>query len=342
MKISKYNKYVLSVIIYIIAISLFSSDLIWSGDFVFRIIYKYEEGDITEKGSLSLSAYNGKSSEVVIPAYLDNLPVTEISDSAFYNMIDKDDASGRLKYRSPDFITSIIIPDTVQYLSANLLILCSNLKNLKIGAEVRNFNFSVLNNLQKLASVNISPENSAYTSQNGIVYSGDMKELIFCPRGKKGTVTIPDKVEHIKEKAFAKCGKITEVKIPDSVKTIGPEAFSESVIIEIKVPDSVKEFSLPEGITEVPWGIFSDCCSLEKVYIPEGVTRIRTDAFRNCKNLKKIKLPESLKEIEECAFANCNQLEELIIPEKQKKLNGLTIYKREVLYLYLKNINYLT
>lgn len=70
---------------------------------------------------------------------------------------------------------------------------------------------------------------------------------------------------------------------------------------------------IPEGTTEIGYGAFSQCASLNSVSIPEGVTKISQYAFLECTSLTSVVIPRSVTTIESDAFASCFALDSLII-----------------------------
>lgn len=77
----------------------------------------------------------------------------------------------------------------------------------------------------------------------------------------------------------------------------------------------ITSVEIPEGVTNIGAGAFSDCISLTSVTIPEGVTSIEESAFWGCNLLKHVSIPKSVTEIGKMAFYYCNGLENLTIPE---------------------------
>ena len=69
-------------------------------------------------------------------------------------------------------------------------------------------------------------------------------------------------------------GTDTEVKIPDNVKTIEINAFSCS-----------ENITVPETITDIGFGAFSNCKSLQSITLSKNVMQISEMAFRGCENL---------------------------------------------------------
>lgn len=91
-------------------------------------------------------------------------------------------------------------------------------------------------------------------------------------------------------------GAATEVEIPNNVTIIGLGAFSECKgLISVSIPDSV---------TSIGWGAFSDCSSLKNIRFSNSVTYIDDRAFEDCLSLTNIILPNSLTHIGESAFCD--------------------------------------
>ena len=107
---------------------------------------------------------------------------------------------------------------------------------------------------------------------DGVVFSKNMEELIFCPCAKEGKYQIPESVKTIGFGAFNGCSKLTEIIIPDGIKEIKDETFE-------------------------------NCTALEKVVLPEGIVMIESRAFKGCISLKEITLPQSVYKIGMLTFA---------------------------------------
>lgn len=118
----------------------------------------------------------------------------------------------------------------------------------------------------------VDKNNAHYTTQDGLLYTKDMKTLVSCPRNKKGIVVVPEGVEELATGCFSICNRITEIQLPSTLKSVG---------------DPVGRYA---G--------FYYCLNLEKINIPEGVETLTGYAFRNCAKLKSLKLPASLKTLD--------------------------------------------
>ena len=63
---------------------------------------------------------------------------------------------------------------------------------------------------------------------------------------------------------------------------------------------------IPDSVTEIGEGAFSDCTSLESVEIPSSVTEIGVHAFSGCTSLSSVVIPDGVKKIGDYAFKDCN------------------------------------
>ena len=71
---------------------------------------------------------------------------------------------------------------------------------------------------------------------------------------------------------------------------------------------------IPEGTTEIEWGAFKNCSSLESIVIHKGVKEIRGYAFAGCTSLTTLTLPIGVNKIEERVFDKCSALAAIYVP----------------------------
>lgn len=113
--------------------------------------------------------------------------------------------------------------------------------------------------------------------------------------------------------AFAPHG-ISDYTIPQSVNAIGRSVFHGCDITSIEIPD---------GVTIIKNGAFSNCRKLHSVILPSTLTTIESVAFSSCTNLTSIDLPNSLNYIGSQAFSYCSKLNHVIIPD------GITTIRKQ-------------
>ena len=148
---------------------------------------------------------------------------------------------------------SIIIPNSVYTIEREAFSDCGNLKSIIVTEDNSNYSFvdGVLYNKDKtwliycpmgktsiniydsiygisdyafsncstLLDINVSENNSNYSSVDGVLYNKDKTELICCPKGKT-SINIPDSISEIKSSMFCGCSNLKNISIPDSITTI--------------------------------------------------------------------------------------------------------------------------
>lgn len=133
-----------------------------------------------------------------------------------------------------------------------------------------------------LEEIYVDPENTVYSSADGILYDKDMKTLICCPKAKTGKLIIPEGVEALGDKCFLNCNLLTEIELPSTLKTI--------------------------GVKNGTYGAFHFCLSLKSIIIPEGIECIEKMSFRYCAGLESVVLPNTIKHIGSSAFSETYSL----------------------------------
>ena len=93
--------------------------------------------------------------------------------------------------------------------------------------------------------------------------------------------------------------------IPDSVTKIGEGAFSNV--------EGLKTIIIPGTVKEIEKNAFMGNSTLETVIMKDGVEKIKHSAFRECKNLKKVVMPNSVVELESQVFYGDTNLSDINI-----------------------------
>lgn len=128
-------------------------------------------------------------------------------------------------------------------------------------------------------------------------------------------VPIENKITIIADSAFMGCVNLTNAVIPESVTEIGVGAFSDC--------SSLTSISGTPNITKIADAAFANCKNLVEYNIPEGVIEIGSDAFSNCSNLLNISIPNTVTTIKTRAFFNCTKLANINIPNSVSTINNL-------------------
>ena len=193
-------------------------------------------------------------------------------------------------------VTKIVIPDEYEGVPVTKIadFAATNLEyvtEFTIGKNVKEIGAWALENNQHITAYDVDDDNEYLCDVDGVIYTKDMKTLLFYPiskdlvdaKGNDGNdvkiskYTIPQGVETIRSKAFYKCGYLTEINIPDSVKRIEEKAFFRC--------GAITDVKLPQSLEFIGKDAFSYCYGLTELNIPANVKQIDEYAFYNCTNL---------------------------------------------------------
>lgn len=112
-------------------------------------------------------------------------------------------------------------------------------------------------------------------------------------------------------RTFKGCYSLRDVTFGNDLITIGNQTFENTAIENV---------ILPEGLTNLGEGAFSQCEKLTSVVFPKSLSAIGERAFNNCTSLTKIEMPTGLTVIGSDAFNGCTSLEEVSIPATVREI----------------------
>lgn len=269
-------------------------------------------------------------------------------DGVLYNF----DKTVLVKY-PPKKSGKYTVPEGVTKIKSRAFYGCEALTELEISSSVADFDAAAFYGCRLLSAINVSPENSVYSSKNGIVFDKKGIALVRFPNASLGEYTVPEGIEEIFAYAFSNCTSLTSVKIADTVKSIGNGAFENCEnlssfkrgngnvtvgympfkgcenlqllelpygtksmeMFEFQNCDSLKEVKIPGSIESVGYYSFSGCVNLEKILLDDGIGAIGDGSFAGCPKLSEVTLPDSVRSIGYGAFAGCGKLETVSVPK---------------------------
>ncbi len=124
-------------------------------------------------------------------------------------------------------LTSVSLPNTLTTIEPYSFMSCYNLTNITIPASVTSIAGSAFLYCNNLTQINVDPGNAVYASEDGIVFSKDMKTLLTVPKGKvPSEYTISSSITAIGDFAFCDGNTLEKVTIPDTVTSISDFAFA--------------------------------------------------------------------------------------------------------------------
>ena len=213
---------------------------------------------------------------------------------------------------------------------------CSQLTTVEIPASVTEMGKNdVFEGCKNLTTITVAAGNSTFTAQDGILYSEDKTDVLICPPGKSGDVTLPATVTRIAGSAFKSCAGITSVTLHEEITKIENVAFEGC--------DSLTTLTLPASLNSLGNGAFDNCAGLTSLNvadengkfssevgvlynkaktelllypmakpdtdftIPDSVASIADNAFKGARYLQTVTAGD-LTSIESSAFMNCESL----------------------------------
>ena len=239
--------------------------------------------------------------------------------------------------------TSITIPNSVTTIGHAAFLICGMLTSITIPSSVTTIGSSVFADCTSLTSIDVESGNSAYASENGVLFDKSKTTLICYPAGKTAdTYAIPGSVTTIENNAFSSCWYLTLITIPNSVTSIGNMVFyncgsltsidvesenniyasengvlfdkSKITLICYPAGKTADTYVIPNSITIIGNSAFSSCTNLALITVPNSVTTIGDVAFYRCTSLTSITLPNSVITIGGSAFTDCRNLTSITLP----------------------------
>ena len=159
------------------------------------------------------------------------------------------------------------VPDTVEFLGANVFKSKSALTKVVLGENVSYIGAYTFSLCSKLATIEFK--------------AGGTAKLVIADRafnscGSLTSLVLPERTESIGEYAFAYCGQIKTLIIPEGVKTIGDKAFIGCSSLEtVSIPSTVTSmgdcsFDESGNVIVNKFSVFNNCKAITSINVASG------------------------------------------------------------------------
>ena len=168
-------------------------------------------------------------------------------------------AANAIPYDAQETLTTVVIPNSVEYIWDSAFSSCSNLQSITFGTGLKEIGDHAFFGCSSLEYIDLSMTQLTRLGDGAFYACSSLEEVVF-----------PDSVTYIGMTAFQDATNLARVNIPASLEGTGHCAFTRT---------AVEEIVFPEGIEVISQQMFWYCQSLTTITIPSTVTEIELSAF---------------------------------------------------------------
>ncbi len=219
---------------------------------------------------------------------------------------------------------------------------CENLVSLVIPDGLARVQTACFAGCDRLAAIDATAGNAAFSSARGILYDKAGRELVACPPAWDGTVEIPPTVVSVRGGAFACCPGVTAFALQtgdEAGRTAENEAFSvrDGILYSkdmtrlVQVPTGrAGRVTVPGPVEVIACESFAYCARVTAVELPATVRVIEPRAFSHCAALESVDIPAGVTSIGKQSFLWCTALGDMTIPAGVVYLGSRSFFKSSV------------
>lgn len=226
----------------------------------------------------------------------------------------------------------VTIPDGVTTINSSAFNSRTGLTSVSIPSSVTSIDAYAFAGCSDLTEIWVDPQNTAYASEDGVLFNHARDTLIVYPAGKPGIYSLPNCVTALESFAFGGCSKLTAIQVgPDNVSfsSIDGVLFTRSQKTLIAYPAGRQgSYQIPQGVICVKEYAFNNCQGLTMVTIPDTAAIIGRCAFQHSANLTSITIPKSVTVIRNSAFDNCTGLKNVSYTGTEDQWNDILIEEK--------------
>ncbi len=189
---------------------------------------------------------------------------------------------------------------------------------------------------KNLSEIIVEDDNLKYKSIDGVLYNKEVTELIICPKGKLGSIIIPNSVTIIRDFWIRECINLSEIIVEDDnlkYKSIDGVLYNKEVTELIICPRGKSGFvNVPDSVKIIKQEAFQNCKKLTGITLGNAITRFSGSIFWGCESLTRITIGDSVTYIEHISTLNGENLRELFIGDNNpyyKAVDGV-LYNKDV------------
>ncbi|MBQ9127999.1 MAG: leucine-rich repeat domain-containing protein, partial [Thermoguttaceae bacterium] len=257
------------------------------GKTFYGIVAVERDAEAEAKAAAEVAATEGVDAATPKPIYKN--PVYRVPDGVekIVSLAFDDDAGMRNAF------TEIVLPESVKEIGRYAFVQCSRLEKAFLPKNVAKIGDGVFKRCDALKTIEISPENPNFRTENGMLLSRDGRTLydVFDDCGET-VLRVPNGVESVLDSsawtAFEEGPTYAEVVLPESLTTVSADAFAGW--------KNLKSITIPKKVRNIETRAFIACPLLAEVVLKSGDTVWSGGSFERCAPNLKVRVEEDKSE----------------------------------------------
>ena len=307
------------------------SKTIMTFSFVYNILFVVPENSYAEKRLQELISTNNEYLYLTNNPDISNEEIDEMKSFLclkhfYYNPNGELEVEPELKYVGKDEKETITFPSSFGRRPIHRLDMSTipeKTKKVVIPDSIRNIFWTYRKISDQLEEIEISSENTTFSSDGFAIYNNEKKSLFRFYSNKVSDYSVAEGTEMVEAYAFAHMDNLESISLPDSIEEIDNGAFSSC--------KNLKSVSGLKNVSKVGNNLFdySENIKSESDYDVEGIVCVG-DKVVECSDtsITRLELPEGIKILERGVFEECSSLEYIYIPSTVEEIGDYAISEK--------------
>jgi len=207
---------------------------------------------VNKGDEIEITGYSGETDSLVIPEFIENLPVRSITRRAFANRIE---------------LLSVQLPPSIRDIGLEAFSNCYNLESINLPEGITLIPEEAFEHCRSLKNINY-PSTLIEVGKRAFYRCLELRDL-----------QLPEGLTTIGITAYDNC-PIETIIFPSSLETVGGEAFSGCA--------NLRWVQFLGDVTRVSGRAFNNCSNLRWVEFGGDLSELNVDAFSRCTSLSSI------------------------------------------------------
>lgn len=240
-------------------------------------------------GGCAIVRYEGRETQVSVPAQIDGLTVVSVADSAFAGCA----------------VENVTLPEGVRELRERAFANCQLLRTVRLPVTLRAIRDRAFEGCGSLLRVSVPVSVTIFGAD---VFRACPSLNLLVTRGSAAHQYAQKNGVNVKLAGMPEApGGFRRRETPEGFVIVRYEGRDRSVTVPAQLDG--------KPVVGIGERAFEGCQELEQVALPEGVTTVGERAFYSCARLKRATIPASVKTFGGMAFAGCPNLTLVVVKD---------------------------